>query len=269
MNLRCGTIHAGQASRLGNGRSIRVGLALIVLLLALAYVPTARTADLRVVTEEFPPYDFTDENGEVQGFATEVVRQVLAKLEIDVEIEVFPWARALKLASENPNTMLFSVVRTQEREDLFHWVGVVCEVRSFLYRLRSRQDIVAGKLSDLRKYDVGVVRGWAGQKYLENSGFPNLQAVAVSDLNIKKLLNGRVDLIEDYEANLIFRMKRLGYDPSILEKVYFNEDISGPLYAVFSQATPEDVVRRFKDAFAAVHLNGSYDSIRSRWLDLD
>ena len=244
------------------------------MLLVLVPAPPGRAAEtgaanVRVVTEEFPPYDFTDQDGVVQGFATDVVRQVLSRLEIDAEIEVFPWARAFKLASGNPNTMLFSVVRTQEREDLFHWVGVVCEVRSFLFRLKSRKDIRAGKLSDLRPYAIGVVRGWAGQKYLEKNGFEHLQEVAVSDLNIKKLLNGRVDLIEDYEANLIFRMKRLGHDPGLVEKVYFNADISGPLYAVFSRDTPDDVVERFKGAFSAVHLDGSYDAIESKWRGAD
>jgi len=262
-----GTGSPGATAQVGSRRGI--GLLIAGMLLVLAHVSLGSAADIQVITEEFPPYDFTDEEGEVQGLATEVVREALALLKLDVEIEVYPWARAFKVASERPNTMLFSVVRTQEREGLFHWVGVVCEVRSFLFRLKSRGDISAGKLSDLRQHTIGVVRGWAGQSYLEKNGFEHLQEVAVSDLNIKKLLNGRVDLIEDYEANLIYRMKRLGYDPNLVEKVYFNADISGPLYAVFSRDTPDDVIAQFKDAFSTVHLTGSYDTIQRKWRSLD
>jgi len=56
------------------------------------------------------------------------------------------------MVTQNPDTMLFSVVRTEEREPLFHWIGVVCDVRSYLYKLKSRDDITAEKLSDLKKF---------------------------------------------------------------------------------------------------------------------
>ncbi len=249
------------------GRTL-LALAFAALVLVLPFSALA-AAEIRVVTEEFPPFDFAGEDGRAEGLATDVVREVLASLDMEVEIELFPWARAFKLASEEPNTMLFSVVRSQEREAQFHWVGVVCEVKSYLFKLRSRDDIAAAKLSDLRGHAIGVVRGWAGQKYLERNGFDRLQKVAESDRNIKKLMNGRVDLIEDYEANLIYRMRKLGFDPNLVEKVYFNADISGPLYAVFSKSTDKAVVERLKGAFSAVHLDGRYDAIQEKWRRLD
>ena len=239
---------------------------LAVILISMPFSLPAQ--DIRIITEEFPPYDFVDESGNVAGMATEVVREVLDEVRQDVEIEVLPWARALKLARGTPSTLLFSVVRTPEREAEFHWVGVVCEVKSYLYRLKSRSDIQPGGLSDLRQYSIGVVRDWAGQKHLEQSGFTQLQLVADSDVNIRKLVNGRVDLIEDYEANLVFRMKRAGLDPTLVEKVYFNADISGPLYAVFSKNTDRQTVDRFRDAFSTVHLDGRYQAIQDRWRSL-
>lgn len=223
-------------------------------------------AQIRIVTEEFPPYDFAGEDGRVEGLATDVVKEALSELGLSVEIEILPWARAIRLASQEPNVMLYSVVRTAEREDNFHWVGVVCEVRSFLFKLRTRTDIASSDLIQLRGYTVGVVRGWAGHTYLEENGFADLQAVAVSEFNIKKLINGRVDLIEDYEANVIFQMNRLALNYGDLEKVYFNADISGPLFAVFNTQTPDELVESFKRAFSQIHLDGRYDEIRARWL---
>lgn len=235
-------------------------------LILLVLLPLAAMAnEIKIVTEEFPPYDFRGKDGRVEGFATEVIKEVLSDLEVSAQVDILPWARAFKMASENPNTMLFSVVRTEERERLFYWVGVVCEVRSFLYKLKSRKDIVAEKLSDLENYRIGVVRGWAGQKYLLKNNFSLLEEVADSDQNILKLISGRVDLIEDYEANTIFRIKKLGFDPNLVEKVYFNKEISGPLYAVFNTETPVDTVDRFKRAFALVHKDGRYAAIRAKW----
>lgn len=239
------------------------------LILALFLPIVAMASEIKIVTEEFPPYDFRGEDGGVEGFATEVVEEVLNDLEVEVQIDILPWSRAFKMAAENPNTMLFSVVRTEEREELFHWAGVVCDVRSYLYKLKSRQDIVAEKLSDLEDYRTGVVRGWAGQKYLQKNNFKLLEEVADSDQNILKLIRGRVDLIEDYEANMIYRMKKLGFDPNLVEKIFFNTEISGPLYAVFNRATPDETVERFKKAFAVVHQDGRYAAIRAKWRQLD
>lgn len=239
----------------------------IVLLVASAYPSTSQEdAAIRIVTEEFPPYDYAAEDGSVEGLATDVVKEALRDLGLIVEIEILPWARAIRLASQEPNVMLYSVVRTAEREDKFHWVGVVCEVRSFLFKLKRRTDIPASDLTQLRDYSVGVVRGWAGQSYLRENGFTDLQAVAVSEFNIKKLFSGRVDLIEDYEANVIYQMKRLELDYGELEKAYFNADISGPLFAVFSRQTSDKLVDSFKRAFSQIHLDGRYDEIRARWL---
>ncbi len=239
------------------------------LILALFLPLVTMASEIRIVTEEFPPYDFRGKDGGVEGFATEVVKEVLYDLGVEAQIDILPWSRAFKMAAENPNTMLFSVVRTEEREELFHWAGVVCDVRSYLYKLKSRQDIVAGKLSDLENYRTGVVRGWAGQKYLHKNNFRHLEEVADSDQNILKLIRGRVDLIEDYEANIIFRMKKLGFDPNLVEKVFFNAEISGPLYAVFNRATPDDTVARFERAFALVHQDGRYAAIRAKWRQMD
>lgn len=223
-------------------------------------------SSIRVLTEEFPPYDFKGENGRTEGFATDVVREALNHVGQEVKIEILPWARAYRIASSNPNVMLFSVVRSSEREGIFHWLGVVCEVRSYLFKLKSRSDIPSSDLDALRQHKVGVVRGWAGHKYLEKNGFVNLQTTAVSQFNIRKLLNGRVDLIEDYEANVIYRMRRMGLNYQLLEKVYFNADISGPLFAVLSKETPDQIVSKFKKAFSRVHLDGRYIEIKTRWL---
>lgn len=240
---------------------------LLVCLMLMLVLPLATRAEqIRIVTEEFPPYDFSGESGRVEGLSTDVVRAVLEDLDIEATIEIFPWARAFKMASETPNIMLFSVVRTKEREPLFHWVSVVCEVRSYLYKLRSRTDITASELSGLKNYRTGVVRDWAGQRYLEKNDFERLEEVTESDLNILKLVQGRVDLIEDYEANLIYRMKKLNLDPNLVEKIYFNAEISGQLYAVFSRDTADHVVQKFREAFSVVHEDGRYAAIQSKWL---
>ena len=67
-----------------------------------------------VVTENFPPYNYVDENREVVGYATEIVRKCLSKAGIEYEIEVLPWARAFKSAKTPKNYLLYSAGWSRE-----------------------------------------------------------------------------------------------------------------------------------------------------------
>ena len=171
------------------------------------------------------------------------------------------------MALGGKNVILFSVVRTPEREPLFYWIGTVCQTKSYLWKLKNRTDIPATTiLSDLLPYQVGVVRDWAGDEYLRKHGFTNIQAVSDSRMNILKLFAGRVDLIEDYEESLLYRMSEDNLDTTKVEKVIFNEPISGELYAVFSRQSDPLLVEQFRAALEAIKKDGRYEAIRRKWL---
>jgi len=54
----------------------------------------------RIITEEFPPYNYTDHDGKVVGISTEIVREMLKRLDHADNIEVMPWVDGYKLVQE-------------------------------------------------------------------------------------------------------------------------------------------------------------------------
>ena len=74
------------------------------------------------------------------------------------EIKWYPWARAYRIAQEEKNTAIFSIMRTKEREELFDWTCKILETNTWVYRLKKREDIKIEKIEDLKDYKIAVWR---------------------------------------------------------------------------------------------------------------
>ncbi len=183
---------------------------------------------IHVVTEEYPPYNFT-ENGKIVGISTEVVRAVLEEVGLEANIRSYPWPRAWRMALENENTMIYSISKVADRKDMFKWVGMVAPADNYLFALKKRTDIIVGKLDDAKKYMIGTVRDDVWDAHLIKKGFvvgKNIEKVPTYEQNMKKLLPERIDLC--YAAELVanYLVKKHGYNPEeTIRKAYFLGEI--------------------------------------------
>ena len=140
-------------------------------------VSVAQAESLKILTEEFPPYNFT-ENGKITGFSTEVVRAVLKEVKMDGEFQSMPWARAYATAQSADSVLIYSIGRTAQREKLFKWVGVIAPIHYYLYSLPQRK-LVFERLDQARPFQIATVNEDVGEQYLISQGFvkgKNLQS---------------------------------------------------------------------------------------------
>jgi len=225
---------------------------------------------IQVVTEVYPPYNYYDDK-KIVGVSTEVVRNLLKEVDLDAKINVYPWPRAYKMALDEKNTMIYSISRTKERENLFQWVGVVAPANNYLIALKTRNDIIVNKLNDARKYIIGTVLDDVADLYLIKKGFvvgKNIDHANNYELNMKKLIGGRLDLWFSAELVANFLLKKNGYFPqNTIRNVYFLDEISGEgLYVAFSKKTPKQIVDRYQAALAKIKKDGIYDKIMKKYL---
>ena len=87
---------------------IFAGLLLAVLILFSGYNCVVPDGKMRIITEDNPPYNFTDERGNITGQSTEIVRSLISKTGSDAVIEVQPWSRGYEMVQKQPSTMLYS-----------------------------------------------------------------------------------------------------------------------------------------------------------------
>jgi ABC-type amino acid transport substrate-binding protein len=154
-------------------------------------------APVQLVTEVFPPYQQLQDST-VAGWSVDIVRQIMSAAQLPYQIDVMPWARAVKTASSTPDTLIFSLLRTEERESQFAWIAPLCPMRISFYASSHRPEVQAADLNSALKYVVGVENGQANYRFLREQGFResrNLVVVGHNHQLLQMLDLGRIDLM--------------------------------------------------------------------------
>ena len=104
------------ASSFGIDRSISA-MILLALVFSLFHTEQSFGQEFKIYTEEFPPYNYTHK-GKVSGISTEIVREILRRLDHSDDIQVALWSNGYRLTQKEDNIILYSTTRTPFREDL-------------------------------------------------------------------------------------------------------------------------------------------------------
>jgi len=214
---------------------------------------------VHMVTEILPPWQI-QQDGQVDGIATQVVKAAAKEAQVNYDIKVYPWARAYKLALEEENVLIFSIVRTREREPLFKWVGVIGSIQEHFYRHAKRDDIQLQVLEDARKYTIAVPREDVRHQFLKKHNF-NVYLVSNQAQALKMLLAGRGDLVLDDEMTLWYELRQLDLNPDSIQKVLFIPELSIDFEMAFSRKTEDALVQKLRRGLVAVKQKGIFSRI--------
>jgi polar amino acid transport system substrate-binding protein len=242
----------------GARKMVSIKTILVVLVFASCSALT-HAESVHMVTEILPPWQI-QQDGQVNGIATQVVKATAKEAQVNYDIKVYPWARAYKLALEGENVLIFSIVRTREREPLFKWVGVIGSIQEYFYRHAERNDIQLQVLEDARKYTIAVPREDVRHQFLKKHNF-SVYLVSNQTQALKMLLAGRGDLVLDDEMTLWYELRQLNLNPDSMQKVLFVPELSIDFEMAFSRETADALVQRFRRALVIVKQKGIYSRI--------
>ncbi len=237
--------------------------ALRLLCLWLLGCPLAMAAELRLYTEENPPLNFS-RDGQADGLASAVVRELLRRTGDSASIRVVPWARGYKLVQGEANVGLFVAVRTPEREPLFHWVGPLISTTSSFYVRRGSGLRIASLADAKRAAGIAVPRDWYSHQFLRKEGFTNLVLQPKPHEVLRMTLHGRVPVMVYEDQLLPSLVAELGASMDDLQRLYSFMQSSS--YIVFSKATDVQLVQRWQQALEQMVDDGSLARIRQQWL---
>ncbi|MEO8060509.1 MAG: transporter substrate-binding domain-containing protein [Burkholderiales bacterium] len=243
-----------------------------MLLAALAgsALAASATEPIRIVTEEFPPYNMTDK-GKVTGLSTEVVEAVLREIGEPANIQSMPWARAYEIALNAPNVLIYSITRTAQREPLFKWVGAIAPSDWYLFARRGSTATLTS-LDEAKALQTATVNTDAGEQYLVSKGFvigKNLQSSNKYEFNYEKLRLGRVDLWVANDLVAHYLSRQAGDNPdTLLVRALHLPDLGNNdgQFMAFSLKTPDSTVERFRQGLATIKRNGTYERLKKKWL---
>ncbi|MCX6223831.1 MAG: transporter substrate-binding domain-containing protein [Bacteroidia bacterium] len=225
------------------------------------------------LTEDYPPFNYS-ENGQVNGVSVDILEGLFKKLGLSIDrsvINVSAWASAYETVLTMPNTMLFSMVRTSERDSLFKWVGPIAPHTEIVLSLKD-SGIQLKEITDLNNYFTGVVDGYSSIDMLMDSGVLRANIIVYNNLAemYKALVDSReVQCISTSQAGHSLIIQALGYSANDFGAPFTVH--SDQLYYAFNIETSDAMITGFQDQLdklkseKAADGSSEYEKIISRY----
>jgi polar amino acid transport system substrate-binding protein len=217
---------------------------------------------LTILTENLPPLNYL-ENGTLVGSSVEIVKEIQQRIGSTEPIEVYPWARAYKMALEEENVILFGMTYTEDRSNLFKWVGPLATKRDILLARKDASFSITS-LEDAKKVErIGTLRDDVRGKLLEKKGFTNLEPVSDEQKNAQKLALGRIDLWAYKKPGFRTVCELAEVDPEQFVEVAHLK--KSELKIAFSKKTSDTIVARWQQAYDEMAKDGTIQKIKDKW----
>lgn len=237
---------------------------LLLPLLLLAGAPShARDSGLRIYGMESRPLSFQDGN-HVDGMVVELARAIQARLGATDRIEIIPWARAGAMVFKEPNVLVLSMIRTEERAQTIRFIGPVAQANMSAYAVRSRAAGLRAAGARSQALRVGFRRGSVYAEIAERLGYRQVNETNSSEAAARMLMAGRFDLWFDHDEFVPGAMRQAGHRPDEVEPVFSLGKQS--IFMAFSPGTPAATVQAWDETLRELKRSGAYQKIHDKWL---
>lgn len=199
-------------------------------------------------SENYPPANFVQE-GELKGITIESAKLMWQKLSMKEQpIYMVPWARGYRNTLLTPNSALFTMSRTEERENLFKWLGPLFQSRHMLIAKKSK-NIKVSNLGELFQYNVATIRGDISEMSLQKIGYPELNMAKVTELEraFYMMQSDRVELLMVSIHGFTHLTEKLGVNADLYEHVWHVNTVGN--FIAFNKDTPDSIIERYRLVF--------------------
>lgn len=238
---------------------------IVLILLFNFYVSIAQaTSTHRFITHDIAPFSYV-EQGELRGFAIDIVREMMQMLDHPMTIELFPFPRGLWMAQTKSNIALFIVARNPEREHTIKWVGPLITNGVYFFK-HSDNPTPMNSMDEIKQLQsIGVGRGNADHTYLTAQGFENLLANNNQLVSLQMLASKRIDATPMGELVMPEMAKQAGVNIAAIEKT----DVKlydTHLYLGFSLDVPDETIQQWQNALDRLKANGRYKELYLKYV---
>ncbi len=238
----------------------------LVLLLPANSLAQDRATRIDILAEEFWPYSFsTSDSAEPQGVFIDFAIELLEEAGLDYQLHMLPWPRVMRRAASDPNQLVITVIRSEDRENLLHWVGQVADVTHALYGLDTMNP-VPRTVEDARSLSIATVVDDVASNYLERNGFSNLTRTSNHLRGLELLVRGRVDLYPGNSLLINYQCVQIPRGCENLTLVLPLTDLEQELYFALSLGTDRELVELIRDHFNTLIARGRLDILEQEFL---
>ncbi len=237
---------------------------------------------LYVVDSSWPPYMSEDEDGEVVGFAAELLDRIMNELNISYKFEILPWSRALKLLETGGADAGLLVSHTAERESFFYFNDDQIKFNTegaeipefttansesvFFVRKLHADTIKFESFEQIAQdgYRVGVVQAFNYDMYPDDM---NIVEVISEEQLMLDLSEGLIDMYSRNKLVGLAMRKKLGLTNEI---TYLDKEVAvTPMYMLFSRNSDypnlEQIDKEVQRVILELKESGEYEEIYNKY----
>lgn len=238
-----------------------------LLFFILCLVSMLFSSDIKLYTEDFPPYQI-NENGKLSGIAIDIVNEIKNRVKDNISIEVSDWNTSYNKALNTKNSGVFSTGRTSERENLFKWIGPIGKSR-YIFFANIDNDIYIGnpKEAEEKSTKILVSRNDVSHQILTNLGIENLKISEdkSNKENIQLISKDKSVLwASDYYSG-IYKIRKLGLENKIKPLMYNRPFIATTMNIAFNINTDEKIIESWTQALKDIVDDGTYAKIMQKY----
>lgn len=239
--------------------------ALLLVSIALGTLP-GRAGDrcVHVATLDWEPY--IGERLVANGFGGALLREAFRRAGCEVDFTFMPWVRALKDVELGKYDAVGFGYRSAARQATYIYSVPYAESVLGFARLRG-SDAAFDSLEDLAPYRIGVVRGFVNTPEFDSLENLHKEEVKNERMNVKKLLNGRVDLIVIDEF-ILQHLLQTQFPDRVGDVEFLEPPLAvHPLHLMFTRqrASSASLVHDFDRAIEAMQADGTSATIMKRF----
>lgn len=217
------------------------------------YIPAIGLEHLTYLTEEWAPFNYL-ENGSASGISVDILEAVFRDIGVNrtrADVHIVPLADGFEATQNGTSTVLFSIVRSQEREPFYKWAGPFTKARFVIFAPISRNISIAST-EDLKLYRIGAVRGTIENSLLTSRGVNASQIVNGKDPEdlLRMLEREEIDLWAMGDLAGQHQIAKTAADPNAYEIVFTLDEIE--FYYIFSRDVPDTLVSAFQQGLDTV-----------------
>ncbi|MDZ4120924.1 MAG: transporter substrate-binding domain-containing protein, partial [Candidatus Cloacimonadaceae bacterium] len=178
-------------------------------------------------------------------------------------ITITNWNEAYELALNEENIVLFSMEKTPQREELFHWIGPLGDHTTSFY-VRSDSDLELADIEAAKSLrGIATTKAWFTEQFLRERGFNNLVSTDLPADNILMVINGKAQatILTDLTAKDI--IQAAGHSPEELKPIL--DVMKTEFYIAISKKTDIKLVKKWENAFLELSAEGSLARIKDTW----
>lgn len=227
---------------------------------------------IRIGTEgAYPPFNFVDKDGQVQGFEVELGNAMCEVMKAECEWVVQDWDGIIPgLQAKKYDAVIASLYITDDRKKKIDFSKKYYQTPGrFVARKGANIEISA---AGLKGKIVGLQRATSFERFM-NATYPDvkLRLYATQDEVSLDMIAGRIDLVL---ADTLALLEGFLKQPDGKDFEFIGPTFSDPRYfgygaGVAVRKDGGDLVDKFNKAIDELRANGSYDKIRAKWFDVD